>query len=214
MKGITTGVLALAAALGCARIAAADPVQIVSGSLEYSRAAGMSPLTLAGTRDFTFTGHTGFGLFEPRDCAFGHCVDGDVVSLRAGWSGTDLGGMATVDGRTYTSVGSVSADSSLLANFFGSVMLPAGGSTGVRTVPFSFIGQFIVLETEAARRYDLSGGGLATVSFTRSAATGGWLVNSLRYEFEDVSAAPEPSTLALVGLGAAYGAWRRRRRSR
>lgn len=216
MKGIIPSAVALTAALACARPASADPVRIASGSLHYTRGVGFSPVTLAGARDFTFTGRTGLGVFDPFDCVLMPCAAGDTLSLRAHWSGSDLGGTATVDGATYTAVGSLGSNASLFADFFGSLTVPSTGVAAVRVVPFRFAGQFSIFEFDATRIYELTGQGLVTASFARTHPGGAWILDDLRYDLRQLSAAenlshmPEPSTLALVAIGA--GMWVRRRR--
>ena len=207
MKGIITSAAALTVALACAQPASADPVRIASGSLQYTRGVGFSPVTLAGARDFTFAGRPGLGVFDAFDCVLMPCTAGDTLSLRAHWSGADLGGTASIDGATYRAVGALSSNASMSADFFGSLTLPSTGVAAVRVVPFRFAGQFSVFDLDATRTYDLTGLGLATASFARTHPGATWSLDSLRYDLGDVSAAetlshmPEPSTLALVVVG-------------
>ena len=93
--------IALAATFASVSPAAADPVRITAGSLEYSAPFDFSDLTLAGSMRFTFSGRPGTGVFEPSSCAAAPCKPGDALSLLAEWSGGDLGGTATFDETTY-----------------------------------------------------------------------------------------------------------------
>ena len=202
--------------VGCASPAAADPVQITSGSFAYLGGIhSFSQITLEGTRGFTFAGFVGFGFFPAADCVFPECVSGEAIDLRAHWSGGDLPGTATVDGATYHAVGSASSDSSASVDFSGTLFAPTAGNGPVQqSTPFSFVGLFAVFEPRSTRIYDLEGAGVATATFSRHPGTDAWRIDRLQYDFLDPALAPEPSTLGLVGLGAVAAAARRRRRGK
>src|ERR1700730_3811670 len=125
-------------------IAAADPVQVTSGALDLHLRTGL--LTLAGSRGFTFEARlsTLSGVFGPDDCNSDplHCQPGGTLSLLGHWEGADAGGTATLDGITYTNVGGLNSESSMVLMFNGSLVLPPMAPSATITVPFTFTGMF------------------------------------------------------------------------
>jgi len=195
--------VALAATFGYVSPAAADPVRITAGALEYSAPFDFSELTLTGSMGFTFSGQPGTGVFEPLSCAVALC-QGDLLSLRAEWSGLDLGGMATLNETAYERVGSLSSNTAMVAQFFGTMMAPRmPGERTIGTARFSFEGRFFIEGVPESTVVQLVGEGLATASFRRVAGSDAWRLDGLRYDFADTSPVPEPSTLLLFLAGAA-----------
>lgn len=201
-------VVALAATFVYVSPAAADPVRITAGSLEYFAPLDFSDLTLTGSMGFTFMGRPATGVFEPSSCAVAPCGAGDSFSLRAEWSGTDLGGTATFNDTIYERVGSLSGNTAMVAQFFGTMMTPERSGDGlgdraVRTAPFSFEGRFFIEGFPQATVVRLVGDGMTTASFRRQAGSDAWRLDGLHYDFGATAPVPEPSTLLLLLAGAA-----------
>ena len=194
----------------------ADPIQITSGSLIHGGSL-TSPrsLTLAGG-GFTFEGTPVSGLVTPiEQCSFPECTGGVVVNLRARWVGLDLPGTATFEERTFTNVGGLASDSSLSAEWTGTLTIPPAFTGGDLTAPFLFSGLFrFDLFEEGARDVGLFGGGLATLTLAPHAGhPGAFRVESLVYQFGSPEPIPEPASMLLMGTGlAGLAAVRRRRR--
>jgi hypothetical protein len=138
--------LVLLAPLVGGRAAVAAELAITGGSLDAKGNTGMGPLVLEGDRGFTFHGLTYFGNYQPGLCNGSVCRAGDRISLLASWSGSDLLGVATLDGITYPHVSdnfdiSVT-NASLAVAFYGSFLLPRGSSPVMLVAPFLFNGTF------------------------------------------------------------------------
>jgi len=132
---LTVGVLVVSAAA-----AVADSIRITSGSLTATENQTFGHQITLESDGFTFEGVAGFGIFAPEQCQFGLCVPGAAVDLNARWVGFDLPGTATLNGRTFTNVGSAGADSSMSAEWTGTLNIPSGFTGGLLTAPFQFSG--------------------------------------------------------------------------
>ncbi|CAN5881088.1 hypothetical protein BH24ACI5_BH24ACI5_01810 [soil metagenome] len=203
------------AMLALALPARADPIHLTSGALNWVSGGGAASVTMAGN-GFTFSGAASpfIGIFGPLDCVLPECTAGGSVDLYSRFVGADLPGTVTYDGQTYTAVGSLNSSSSLAADWYGSLFVPAGFDGGVLTAPFTFAGAFYFQDTPTSGgRLDLFGGGLATLTFTPYPNWPGALaLTSARYEF-GADPVPEPATMVLIGTGlAGLAALRRRRR--
>ena len=215
MSAVLRTVAILVVALALAAPARAETILITSGLLEW--AAGRGPgadVTLAGD-GLTFTGRTGFGVFNPPDqCRVPECTLGSSVDLRAYFIGLDLSGTATFEGRTFTGFGSLAGTAGGSAEWTGSLSIPTTFSGGLLTAPFMFTGEFAFEEDPTApRRIGLLGSGTARLMFTPyPGEPGAFSLSSLRYEF-DSAPVPEPTSMLLIGTGlAGLAAVRRRRR--
>jgi hypothetical protein len=178
---------AVVLAVSARSVAAADPVQVTSGSLDLHLRTGL--LTLAGNRGFTFETHlsTVSGVFGPDDCNNDplRCQPGDTLSLLAHWEGNDAVGTATLDGLTYLNVGGLSSQSSMVFTFNGSLVLPPIAPSATMTVPFTFADTFRHPDGTGVSVQDaIVGGGSATVWLEPDAAVpGAWRVLEVLYSF-------------------------------
>src|SRR5918993_2293228 len=164
-------ILSLAAAtiVFSASSAVADPIQITSGSLVWSAGSAID-VTLAGDA-FPLTGGTSRseGVFMPIEtCTLPECLPGTTVDLLARAIGNAFSGTATLDGTTYTQVGSLAGPAFLGTEWTGALTIPAGFTGGTLTAPFLFTGQFSVdgTATVPSQHVDLFGGGTASLTFS------------------------------------------------
>lgn len=188
------------------------PVQIAAGSLNMSGIGGS--LSLVGDHDFTFIGGvtvTG-GVFGPAISCL-PCVPGGTISLQAVWVDNDLRGTATLEGVTYTEVGSAApghAFGSVTFTADSAVAPPLQGLTASIVAPFLFEGLFSFppFNMPSVTMASLTGSGTASVVLGRASLDIPiWSYRSAVYEFEAV---PEPGTLILIGTALAGLAFRRR----
>ena len=188
--------------------AAADPINITGGSLDMNPSSG--PLALFGNRGFTFLSHVDNvgGFFQATDQCNGdpaHCTPGATLGLTASFSGNDLTGAATLDGRTFDHVGSFGSPSSLDVHFDGSIVLPPLVASATVTAPFLFSGTFFhpISTSSLLIGESLTGRGFATLSLTpHRAFPVSWHLDRAVYEFgHDPSPTPEPGALLLTGVG-------------
>jgi len=208
---------------------AASAIVITDGSIQNTRNAGSVDIRGNG---FSLVAVEAFGGgFGPGGCSESPvtCQPGFTMGLHTFWSGGDLPGTATFNGRTFAPLGCANCADSAIVQTDGNVVLPAfaaaqpldgvGGRRGViLEAPFTFQGSFIhsperLIGGDERFTLPLTGQGLATV--TVALAEGGdirlWELNNVRFDF----ATPEPGTLLLVGAGPlAVGLrpWIRRRR--
>jgi hypothetical protein len=218
MRAVLRIIGILVVTLALAVPARAETILVTSGLLDWTGGiGGGANVTLAGD-GFTFSGRTGFGIFNPPDqCGVPECTLGSSVDLRALFTGMDLGGTATFEGRTFPAVGSLAANSSASAEWTGSLSIPTTFSGGLLTAPFLFTGDFAFEEdpTTSWRRVGLLGSGTARLMFTPyPGQPGAFSLSSLQYEFSSAPV-PEPTSMLLIGSGlAGLTAVRRRRRGR
>lgn len=192
---------------------AADPidVRIMSGSLNADGPG--ATLSLVGDHGFTFEGfvHASGGRLGPwSSCT--PCGRGDPVSLTSTWSGLDLHGTVTFQGKTYRMGGLRDDDAVGIVTFTGpTVIAPLEGTTATLVAPFTFEGQFGFPTLEPVFHFapaTARGVGTATVGLTFN-PDNFWGYRSVVYEFEPI---PEPGTMLLVGTALAGLGLRQRRR--
>jgi len=188
--------------------AGAEPIRITRGSLELSGTSGSQTGTVSlvgATRAFTLSArvNTSEGVFQPSEACqqLPACIPGALIDLHANWAGLGVVSTVTLDGLTFTGVGSLTSDDSVAIEFIGWGRAPAFGTgTAVLISPFQFEGQFA---PALGGGVSLVGHGMATLMLTQSfgpneLSAPAWRVTSARYEF---SSTPEPATLVLTASG-------------
>jgi hypothetical protein len=199
----------------------ADPIQITSGALDWRATGPAIEVTMAG-EGFTFAGRTNRveGIFGPiEQCGLPDCGAGTTVDLHSYFSGSALSGTATLDGTTYTRVGSLTGTSSVEARWTGSLVIPEGFTGGTLFAPFQFLGDFdyTTHPTLPWQSVGLFGSGTAAVTFSawpNGLFPGALSLDAVTYNFEPAAATPEPASLLLLGTGLCGIAAARRRHKR
>jgi len=212
-----------ALAIVCLAVPArAEPIQITAGALGWAAPTNAVSIGLAGGT-FVFIGGASLsgGIFTPWIVCNGGlaCMPGTTVDLRSLWTGGDLPGTATYQGVTYPGVGGPNSPNQLMAEWTGTLEIPAGFTGGSLTAPFDFSGTFKYAPNlmQMTQELDLSGSGLASLTFAEYPGNpGSFFLTSARYDFGDsAGAVPEPMSMMLVGTGlAGLAALRRRRQPR
>jgi hypothetical protein len=197
---------ALTAVLACsvATPAAAGDILITSGSLTMAPSAGR--VVLQGDRGFRVDGGVSasaglFDIYRMCNWILGPCGPGDLVSLRAEWSGSDAPGAFTLDGVTYTNAGGTLG---VRLAFGGSLVLPPLQPSVELAVPFVFEGG----ASYPGISERLFGSGIATVALSPDRVLPGrWHLDSAVYEFGGRVTAPWVSSdIGAVGTGGSASA--------
>lgn len=197
--------------------ALADPIR-VSGFFSLTGLGASAVVELKGP-DFQAAGYIEPGVVGPEFTCV-PCLAGDVISLDTRFLSSIGAGTATVDGTVFPLVGFGAT------NFlFDAEDIVAPGTAGSFTVtqPFTFSGTLSLFdlfdpEQTPIFKWPLIGQGLLTASFIENPNDGGpplFSYRSVRYDFAEPPAVPEPSTflLAATGLGAVLRLRRRARRT-
>ena len=169
------------------RTAAGGAIVIERGELDLTASGGT--LRLTGTRGFSLTARVtrGGGIVDAfESCLAVQCSGGTPISLAAVWSGIDLPATVTLDGATYTDVGSAAQTATAEVRVAGTAAaapVSARSSASV-TADFALSGSFVRMEGETAITETFTGGGTARVSLARIAAADGWSVERVLYRIK------------------------------
>jgi hypothetical protein len=160
-------------------------ITIVQGSIVLDFAFPGEP---SGERSVSLRGTRGFRLDATpastgRDPAVlcrqtPECVPGAAIPLDSFWSGGDLSGTATLQGRTFVNLGSLSSTSSASIALWGTVIAPPRAETATVSAPFTLEGFF----SAASIREELEGRGTATVFLRWSEAIDSWFVTRVQFD--------------------------------
>jgi hypothetical protein len=212
-----TGTILLILGMALASLpAAAEPIRAL-GQMTYNAAVDPAPhIDLFSTeRGFSLSAVPSEPQFGPR--CMGDCAPGDIVSIRASWSDSDLPGVASLDGATFPLGAGSTVEGSALVDFNGPTWTAPAFTGALMTtvaVPITFSGLIRPPTPEGQNPSftPLTGSGLATLALSWNAPSEGWLLSGARYQLTaDVAPVPEPATFLLAGSGLAAAAWRRRR---
>jgi len=208
--------LVLVAGLAAPSLASADPIQITSG---FVRVGGIDPRA-----QFAFEGEdfslAGFAqAFNSTMSLCFPCAPGTTMDLGGAFNGPDALGSGVVDGVVYPQLffngmtGTFSSPSFQLSGDQALTVVRDFTFTG--TITGYLLNPFVYGFTEPAFTKTLTGAGIARGEFSVNADRPPlFFARSLTYEFADTAPVPEPTTLLLVGTGAAIAAFRRRRSTR
>jgi hypothetical protein len=203
-----------------AATASAEPIVVKSGFLLMTGPSEVGEVSISGTRGFSLRGPVNTsegGSPAFFDCISFQCAPGMRIDIAGGFSdlafGTDR---LTVEGQDFVVTGGIDGTIGMLLVFAGSaVMPPLGTRPALVRAPFSMEG--FLFFSPFGPRYDLTGRGVVEVSLlegTLPDVGDGWMIDAIRWEFQDSAPVPEPGTLLLVASGAAVLARARHRTRR
>lgn len=157
------------------------------GELDFSRNAGV--LSLYGTRAFALTGHVSRsgGVIEAIEtCVASNCEPGSSIPLGATWSGTDLPATVTLDGTTYTNVGSLATTAAADVRFSGTLVAPplTKRASTTATAPFTLVGHFVHAAGDQLVTETFTGEGSAKVWLVNRQDGPGWSIERVVYRFK------------------------------
>jgi hypothetical protein len=210
--------------LGIAQHAAADPIVITGGSMLVTGQNELGSIALTGTRGFSLRGGVDpsegavdamnlCSTEEPR------CAGGSTISVGTFLTGFAFpSGIVTLDGVTYDDLNDFNSPSSIVVQLTGTIALPPiQAAPLIVTAPFGIgaLSEFFP-DSSVVPGVPIRGSeGRATLSLIPGRDGGGtpppWVLDQIRYDFNDAAPIPEPGMMLLVAAGVA-GAWRCRRR--
>lgn len=196
--------------LSAAAPAAADPIQLVSGAISYSRLnlAQLSGNALTGEHVKIAFGSLVTDSWNPDHACFS-CTPGSTISLSQSESFTNDGDPNAADGSVRVSGIDFWLESMNFQIDAGSLILPNSSTAITLSSPFAFRGVIVGRSTAGVTQtFNFFGGGTATSMFFDNQ----WF--STTYRFEAPPAVPEPGTLLLLAGPSALALWRKRRSQR
>ena len=181
---LKTGICVALAVLITAVSAAAQVVVVRQGAISVPSMFPPASIELSGTRGFKFEGGaSGWGFTAMTQCEEG-CLPGSVVSLEAEFAGSNLGGTARLQGRTYVDIGSLSSTENLVLLTSGEATLPPIGTGPISvTAPFEFAGEFSYVRDGEPDSVLLAGGGVATLFLEPTLDGLSWIVAGAQFDF-------------------------------
>ena len=215
-------VLCAAALMVSVSTATAEPIQITTGQLVFSGSQGPILVDFSGA-GFTFTGSSStqrMWLGPYGNCSVPACLPGSTLDLHSyGGESTFSFVTATYQGQTFENFAGINNRSGFLLDWTGSLEFPANFTGGTLSAPFSFSSYFLLRKefTDPFERVELYGSGIATVTFGPYGSPdfpNVFGTQSVRFDFADVAATPEPASLLLLGTGLCAIAAARRRQTR
>jgi hypothetical protein len=223
MKSLSRSrVAAVLFTLGITQTAAADPIVITGGSMLVTGRFEAGSISLGGTRGFSLRANVDPGEGEvsaiSRCGMIGDpiCVAGSTISIGASLVEDGFpNGIATLDGVTYDDISGIFSPATVLLRLQGTVTLPELQDSPVTLTARFTVGESAFILPSPAAPVEIQGsGGTATLRLVPGVEAGTptpWIVDLIRYDFNDTAAIPEPSTVLLLAAGL-VGAWRSRRR--
>jgi hypothetical protein len=164
------------------------PIVIERGELDVTSTGGQ--MAVSGTRGFSLTARvtrSGGVLQAFETCFASNCGPGGTIPLAAAWSGSDLPATVTLDGTTYTHVGSLATATAADVRFSGTLVAPvvAGRVIETATVAFALWGQFVHADPGGLLVTDtFTGEGVAKVWLANRQGGNGWSVERVVYKFK------------------------------
>jgi len=165
------------------------PIVIQRGELDLGGGAGgIGQISLFGNRGFSLVAQVDVSSGNVALCHATPCAPGATTSLLAIWLGNDLRGTVTLDGVTYSNLGSQFVFGTV--QFDGSVVAPPLTRRGADQVraPFTLTGEFVADNGGGnVLNVSFSGAGTATVDLAQIPGTSDWDVAHVLYRIKHSS---------------------------